>query len=85
MKKTMWRNHIRLFSNFRQANDAKFNLITKFKRKHISFETETLKIEIMFIFLWSDNVLLSQVKKRWWNQTVYENYWRLFLLKIIFL
>ena len=81
----LWRGHIRLFVNFRQADDAKFNSITKFKRKHIFFETETLKIEIMFIFLWFNSVLFSQIQKRWWNQTVYENYWRLFLLKIIFL
>ena len=60
----LWQSHIRLFSNFRQADDAKLNLITKFKRRHIFFETETLKIKIMFSFLWSDNVLFSQIKKR---------------------
>ena len=71
---TLWRNHICLFLNLRQADGAKFNLITKFKRRHISFETQTLKIEIIFIFLWSDSVLFSQIKKRWWNQTIYEDY-----------
>ena len=50
-KNYVTKSHLFIFSNFRQANGAKFDSIIKFKQKHIFSVIETLKNEIMFIFL----------------------------------